>query len=416
MDLSVRSVERTWVSIPFREVPARNMARELPHWTLFEICEVTLECGVRGFGETMCYYTWGTVSDEAVARTTGRNAAELMWDDSLGAGLQMALFDAVGRATGVPCHRLLGRQHRDRAALSWWDIDMPAEDWIFECALAREKGYTSFKSKARPWFDLYDQCERLEESIPGWFDLDLDFNCMLCDTAHAVRILGELEKHPNIAIWESPIPHEDLEGYRHLRSTCRIPIAVHYDSHRAPAAMHQGVCDGFVLAGGASTIMQGGHAIGEADKVCWLQMVGTGITATFALHLAAVLPAARWPAVNCHQLFTRQLLTAPIEVTGGSADIPNAPGLGVELDRDVVEQFRVEPQVKPYPTPGLLLAIRWASGGTSYYSHTMQFWQDFTAGRLPLFERGVSLESIPDDGSPEWTELQQRAQGGGIHT
>jgi L-alanine-DL-glutamate epimerase-like enolase superfamily enzyme len=151
VDLTVESVERTWVDVPLRPLPARHMVREIPHWTLFEICRVRLACGVVGFGETMCYYTWGTVSDAAVASVRGKNAAERMWDDGLGAGLQMALFDAVARAADVPCHRLLGPQHRDRAFLSWWDIDMPAEDWLSECREALAQGYTSFKTKARPW-------------------------------------------------------------------------------------------------------------------------------------------------------------------------------------------------------------------------------------------------------------------------
>src|SRR5688572_30050879 len=112
MNLTVQHVERIPISVPFREVPQRNMVRELPHWTLFELCRVTLAGGVTGFGETMQYYTWGTVSDAAVARVMDRNAAELMWDDSLGAGLQMALFDAVGRATDTPVWALLGRQER----------------------------------------------------------------------------------------------------------------------------------------------------------------------------------------------------------------------------------------------------------------------------------------------------------------
>ena len=101
MDLSVGQIERIWVNVPYRPVPARNMVRELPHWTIFELCLVTLACGVRGVGETMQFYTWGNTTDEAVRRAQGRAATELMWDDSLGAGLQMALFDAVGRALDV---------------------------------------------------------------------------------------------------------------------------------------------------------------------------------------------------------------------------------------------------------------------------------------------------------------------------
>ena len=187
MDLTVTNVNRSWIDIPFREIPAKHMAREIPHWTLFEICIVTLKCGVKGFGETMWYYTWGAVSDESAANAVGKNATEIMWDDKLGAGLQMALFDAVGKAMDTPCWSLLGSKHRDRGAISWWDIDMDGEDWLSEYRTAIDQGYTSFKSKARPWFDLDRQVSLLTTELPEWFDLDMDFNGMLVNTSHAAR-------------------------------------------------------------------------------------------------------------------------------------------------------------------------------------------------------------------------------------
>ena len=98
------------------------MARELPHWEYSEIIEVHLRSGHTGFGETMLYYTWGVTTDEDVQRAQGKNAAELMWDDSLGAGLQIALFDAVARAADVPIYHLLGHTVHDRPPLSWWNI------------------------------------------------------------------------------------------------------------------------------------------------------------------------------------------------------------------------------------------------------------------------------------------------------
>ena len=102
-----------------------------------------------------------------------------MWDDSFGAGLQMACFDVVGKRLGAPVWALLGKKVRDRAHIGWWAIDMPAEDWIAECEEALAAGYISFKTKARPWFDLEDQVARLCESVPDWFRIDLDFNDML---------------------------------------------------------------------------------------------------------------------------------------------------------------------------------------------------------------------------------------------
>src|SRR4051794_7632343 len=274
MNLSVKNVERIPVNVAFREVPRRNMVRELPHWTLFEICRVTLECGVTGFGETMQYYTHCTVSDEAIASVIGKNAPECMWDDRLGAGLQMALFDVVGRATETPVWAVLGKKHRDRPLISWWDIDMPGEDWVLECQEAVRQGYTDFKTKARPWFDLEEQCRTLCPTLPSWFDLDLDFNGMLVDAGHAVRLLTEIEKHPNVKIYESPIPQHDVAGNRFIRSKTRVAIAHHYGSPPIMTALKEDVCDGFVIGGGASSVMRQGVVSATAEKPFFLQLVG----------------------------------------------------------------------------------------------------------------------------------------------
>ena len=417
LDLSVKNIERTWINVPFRTVPARNMVRELPHWTIFEILKVTLACGVTGFGETMVYYTWGRVSDDAVKRVMGRNAAEWMWDDSSGCGLQMALFDAVGKAAGVPVYRLLGPKHRDRAFVSWWAIDMPAADWVLECRDAVAQGYTAFKTKARPWFDLEQQCREVTLSIPPHFAIDFDFNGFLIDSSQAGRYLVEIDKFPNVAIYETPIPQSDVAGNRLLRTQTRVPIAMHFGVPPVMTALTQDVCDGFVIGGGAARVMQEAAVAAAANKPFWLQLVGTGITATFALHFGAVLTHARWPSVNCHQLFSHQMIRPVIKVENGAAPVPQAPGLGVELDEDALAKFRIEPLSRePYPAPGLLIAIRWPSGATSYYAHARQYWNDFEEGRLPVFPKGVYLETIPDNGSREWKELQARAQQGGVHS
>ena len=182
-------------------------------------------------------------------------------------------------------------------------------------------------------------------------------------------------------------------------------------------ALKEDVCDAFVIGGGASRVMENGAVAAMANKPFWLQLVGTGITTAFSLHLGAVLTHARLPAVNCHQLYTQQMIQPTIRVENGSAAVPEAPGLGVELDADAVERFRIEPlRREPYPAPNLLLSIRWPSGATSYYAHARQYWDDFLNGRLPVFARGVYLERIPDNGSREWKKLQARAAKGGVQT
>jgi L-alanine-DL-glutamate epimerase-like enolase superfamily enzyme len=413
-NMTVKKIDVTWVNVPFRPVAARNMIRELPHWTIFVIYKVTLACGVTGFGETMQYYTWRTVSDQAMARVMNHNAADFLWDDTVGCGLQQALFDAVGKAMGVPIHRLLGQKIRDRAYMSWWAIDMPGADWVLECKDAAAEGYTFFKTKARPWFDLIDQSEKLMPTLPPYLKVNYDFNATLTDAGEAVRYCTEVEKFANLAMWESPLPQDDVAANVQLRRHTRAMIAMHYGSPPPMTALKEDVCDGFVIGGGANRVKADGAVAAMANKPFFLELVGTGITAAFSMHFGSVLSHARWPQVDCHRIFTHQMIRPGITVTNGTAPVPEAPGLGVDLDEDAVANLRIEPTAKKYPYPGLLLAVRWPSGATSYYAHAEQYWDDVHSRRFPLFLRHVYLEHIPDNGSKEWKELQTRAQAGGF--
>ena len=152
----------------------------------------------------------------------GANAADLMWDDSLGAGLQMALFDAVARTLEVPVHRLLGRQMHEKTPLSWWNIDTSAADMASECRTAYEQGYMSYKTKGRPWFDIYEQLEQSSEVVPEAFKIDMDFNSTLLTADKGMKIIKDLEAYPQVDIYESPIPQSDVEGNRRIREATRV--------------------------------------------------------------------------------------------------------------------------------------------------------------------------------------------------
>ncbi len=414
LDLTVKDVERIWIQLPYREIPARNMARELPHFNLMELCIVRLGCGVVGYGETMPYYNRDPVTDRSVQSVFGKNAADVMWSDALGHGLQMALFDAAAKAMGVPVHRLLGVQQRDRAFVSWWVIDMSAEDMLEEAQEAIRQGYTNLKAKARPWYDLREQCRVLAEGLPEWFEVDLDFNGMAVDAGRAARLLEEIERFDNVAIFETPIPHADAVGYRHLRGRVHTPLAVHYGTPSPSSAIRDDLCDGFVMTGGATRVIHGGAVAAAANKPFFVQVVGSDLTMMWGVHLAAVLTHAQWPAVSCSCLFTEGMLQPQVEVFNGTVGVPDTPGLGVEIDWDVVERYRIDPIDKPQPD--LLFAIKWPSGAVSYYTDGKRPWPDFLEGRLPVFVPGVSLELIPDDGSTEWTGLQSRARENPVHS
>jgi L-alanine-DL-glutamate epimerase-like enolase superfamily enzyme len=88
-------VERITVDVPFTERVRRRNALLIGQWRVSEITRVVTDTGVVGYGETLPHYTWGNVTDEAVERMRGKNPADFLGDDSLGAGLQMAIYDVV---------------------------------------------------------------------------------------------------------------------------------------------------------------------------------------------------------------------------------------------------------------------------------------------------------------------------------
>src|SRR5262245_62038497 len=100
--MKVSSIEFTLLDVPFTELANKHHQYWLPHHRIFQICKITLDNGVIGWGETMTNYTVGKVPADVEARVIGYEAAELMWQDNLGTGVQMALFDAVGKTLNVP--------------------------------------------------------------------------------------------------------------------------------------------------------------------------------------------------------------------------------------------------------------------------------------------------------------------------
>jgi galactonate dehydratase len=410
MDLEVSRVDRTTVEMPYREVQARNMHRQWPSWKYFDVFELELACGAVGHGETMLFYSWGETTDADVDRVRGANAAELMWDDSLGSGLQQALFDAVGRANGVPVHELLGEQVNDRAPLSWWCNDMPAEDWVAECEAAIEAGYTNIKLKGRPWFDIHEQAAAIAEATPEWFRVDIDFNSTLLDAERGLPILKELEQYPQIHTFEGPIPNEDVEGYRTLTRELDARVARHFGGDPGPKhAICEELCDAFVVCDGADATTDKAAVAEMADIPFFIQQVGTGITGAFALHLAAVCSQATLPGINCFQLFERSLLADPIEVEEGSAPVPSDPGLGHEVDMEQVDRYAVEkPTEEPQP-PRLMKAVWPREDVVMYFAEGQQMPDTAREAGMPYYQEGATATLVPDDGSETWADLRERA-------
>jgi L-alanine-DL-glutamate epimerase-like enolase superfamily enzyme len=407
--LTITDVERIVVDVPFTPRCQEWNAREIWQWRISEVIRLTTDAGLVGYGETILHYTWGRVSDEAIEQVKGRNPADFLGDDSLGAGLQMALYDVVGKALDVPVYRLLNLPRaRQWCPISWWNIDMPPEAFAAEAQQAVARGYTSHKIKARPWWDVYEQVDAISAVVPSHFRIDLDWNQMLINAGNAAPVLTELDKQERVAIYESPIMQHDVEGLRQLRHKITRPIALHFGNPPFPSVVRNEVCDGFVVGGGVARVLEQGTLAAAFDKPLWLQMVGTGLTTALSVHLGAVLPAAQWPAVNCLNIYTDDLLVEALTIQGGYVRVPERPGLGIEIDEGALTRFRMDP---PYelPKPRLLLSVRWPGGRVRHYADIKQCWNDAKLGSIPAQERGVTMQVRPDDGTRDWSELYERA-------
>jgi len=409
--LRIVDVERIVVDVPFTPRCQEWNAREVWQWSIAEIIRVTTDApDLVGYGETLPHYTWGRVSDVAIARVRGGNPADFLGDDSLGAGLQMALYDLVGKALGVPAYRLLNLPLvRQWCPISWWNIDMPPEANAAEAQEAVAAGYTSYKIKARPWFDIYAQVEAISRVTPPHLRLDIDWNQMLLNQGNAAPVLAELDREPRVAIYESPIMQRDGEGQRLLRQKTTRPLALHFGDPPFPIAVREQVCDGFVVSGGVASVLRQAALAETFEKPFWLQLVGTGLTTAFSAQLGAVLPLAQWPSVSCLNNYADDLLVTPLAVRGGYLKVPDGPGLGVEVDEQALMAYCMQPPFE-HPRPRLLMSVVWPDGRVMHYAQMRpQCWDDFLAGNQPVQERGVTMEVQRDDGSPAWAELYERA-------
>ncbi|MBX3012807.1 MAG: hypothetical protein KF832_14925 [Caldilineaceae bacterium] len=409
MNLIITDIERITVRAPMTPRCEEWNAREVWQWCICEIIRLTTDAGLVGYGETLPHYTWGRVPDEAIERVKGKNAADFLGDDSLGAGLQMAIYDVVGKALGVPAYRLFNLPKvREAVPIAWWNIDFPPEALAEEAKDALARGYTALKTKARPWWDVYAQVDQMSAVTPPHFKIDMDWNQMLINASNAAPVLSELDKQERVALYESPIFQRDAEGQRQLRQKTKKAIALHFGDPPFPTAVRDEVCDGFVIGGGVARVLREGTLAAQFDKPFFLQIVGAGITTALSIQLGAVLTHAQWPAVNCLNNYADDLIVHPIQVSEGYAHVPDAPGLGIEVDEAALMKYKMEP---PYeiPRPKLLLSVAWPGNRVRHYASMPQCWTDAFAGNIPVQDREARMHVRRDDGSPEWTELHTRA-------
>ena len=290
--------------------------------------------GLIGLGEG------GPLTDADLSRYSGHSPFEYIMDDGVGP-LQIAFYDLMGQAVGLPISRLLGPS-RETAPLAWWSHCFPPEVLAAEAELALERGYRVHKFKRRAHTDAVEQVAAIAAVAPDDYEVTVDANQTFGTIERALDIGGRLKEFPQVHCLESPIPQEDIEGYRRLKRELGLPLAHHMGTPDPVDALHSDAYDYFIIGTSIAGLLRNAHIAGARNKPFWMQLGGDGtdISTLFMLHLAAAIPNATLGHVSMQHLQEALLLQEPLVVNDGQVAIPDRPGLGATLNMDVVEQYR----------------------------------------------------------------------------
>ena len=290
-------------------------------------------------------------------------------------GIELALWDLAGKASGQPVYRLLGGKFRDKIRV-YADCgagDDPAGS-VSGCADRAqrmvEEGFTAIKFDVDDLehpakFDAFnhtinnaelrsmvERVAAVREAIGPDVDLAIDLHARY-DVPSACRIAWELE--PFGLLWlEEPVPAENIDALARVRAQTRTPICVGENLY-----LRWGFRE--LLERGAVDVIEpdvpkcGGLA--EAKKIANLaemhyvpfapHLVSTPVGTMATSHQCAAIPnflVQEWHALEEREVWD-SYVAAPDGsgsiISGGYITLPDTPGIGVEPDMDSVRAHAV---------------------------------------------------------------------------
>ncbi len=252
----------------------------------------------------------------------------------------IALWDLRGRLLEQPVHALLGGPHRDRVPCYISGLPEPTDD--LRVALAERwvtKGFSSFKLAAGfgARADV-TSLERLRAALGPDATLLLDAHWVY-PLDDAIRLGRELERL-DVAVFEAPMEPEDVAGHAALAAAVAVPIAIG-ETERTRYQFKP-----WLLQRGADLLQPdvGRTGITELHKIASMAetfnipvaphlSVGLGPCIAASIQLAAAIP-------NLFMLeyqppvfeLAVSLLQEPLTCEAGWYELPQGPGLGIDLD------------------------------------------------------------------------------------
>jgi glucarate dehydratase len=381
--VKIVDIRATTVTVPL-EAPLRHSNGA--HWGRFvrTVVEVEADNGLIGLGEM------GGGGQSAEAAVTGLKPYLLGHDPTrtealrwmlanptaslynnrtqLLAAIEFACLDLQGRELGVPVHELLGGRVRDRVPFaSYLFFRHPNDDGTGEIRTAEqlvaharelvdEHGFSVHKLKGGVFPPDYErECFRaLAEAFPGHrvrFDPNGAFS-----VEEAIRFARGIEDLDNDYLED---PTWGMNGMRRVRENTPIPLATNtvvVNFEQLAANVRDPAVDVILLD---TTFWGGIRPCIKAAGVCETFQLGVavhssgelGIQLATMLQLGAVVPNLSFAAdAHYHHLRDDIIAGGKLPYVDGAIAVPDAPGLGVELDRDKLAEYaELFRELGPYP-------------------------------------------------------------------
>jgi len=265
------------------------------------------------------------------------------------AAIDFALYDIIGKKTGLPVCRLLGGVFREKVPLVWvLSLATKTEDIAKEAVEMVEKGYRTLKIKVGvdPKLDV-ERVKAVRNAVGDHAEIRVDTNQGWTPDL-AIKMIKKLEKY-ELQLVEQPVAGWDLSGMARVTKAVDVPIMADESVFSPETAIKivkmeaADILNVKVMKPGGLYNSKKIASIAEAANIpCVIgSMLETGIGTAASAHFAAAHRVVTYACEMIGPLFLAEdIVTKPIRIENGFLRIPTRPGLGVELNLERLEGRR----------------------------------------------------------------------------
>lgn len=340
---TIRGYELIRTRIPMdesvREAWQRSFFRQGRFQTHYEpvIVRLSGEEGLVGIGDAdMRADAAKPILDSLV----GTSPWEHLLDDRLG-GILVAVYDLIGKVLELPVAKLFAAQTKTHIQQTWWSQCFPPDLMASEAKRGADLGYRVHKVKARPWEDPIEQAEAICEVIPRDMRVWVDANSWWGSVGRTLHFCTRLSEFHHYFAIESPLARERIDDYRQLRGKTALQVTEHIPADPMPF-VREGLVDAFVVGKPMGRTLVQRALMAEKTRIpLWVEhSISSGVNQVFQAHQAAAFPGIEY-AISVTHVLEDDLMLEPFKMNDGFYEVPRGPGLGVSLDMDAIENFRV---------------------------------------------------------------------------